>query len=284
MPKKLTFEQIKNKLPNYIKLDESTYINTKIKARFIDSEYGEFWNRPGDVLYHSSAHPKRNRAKKISNNLKKYGTEWPLQNKEIRFRIEQTNLKKYGAKCPAQNIDIVRKTKETNLKKYGVESAACTEKVKLKQKNTFLTRYGVTCAMHISDSVDKIKQTLLFKYGVDWNSKDLTTALKMAKSSNKSIIKYHWKTNEELVCIGSYEVKAIDYLNKYQIDYQWQPKVFTLPNGKTYRPDLHIPSRYLWIEIKGYFRDDAEDKWNWFHENYNSELWDTKRLKELGIL
>ena len=40
-----------------------------------------------------------------------------------------------------------------------------------------------------------------------------------------------------------------------------------------------------WIEIKGYFRDDAKEKWEWFCSKYpSSELWDQKRLKEIGIL
>jgi len=56
--KKLTVDQIKKRLPSHITLDESTYINTKAKTRFIDSEYGEFWTRASSVLKGSN-HPKR---------------------------------------------------------------------------------------------------------------------------------------------------------------------------------------------------------------------------------
>jgi hypothetical protein len=58
-----------------------------------------------------------------------------------------------------------------------------------------------------------------------------------------------------------------------------------MPDGRTYRPDLYLTKERKWIEIKGYFYDDAEEKWNWFHETYpNSELWNEKKLKEMRIL
>jgi len=70
-----------------------------------------------------------------------------------------------------------------------------------------------------------------------------------------------------------------------KIDYNWQPQIFTMPNGKTYRPDLYLPDSDVWIEIKGYFRKDAKIKWDWFHKEHpNSELWNEEKLKEMKIL
>ena len=58
-----------------------------------------------------------------------------------------------------------------------------------------------------------------------------------------------------------------------------------MPDGKTYRPDLYLFSTRKWIEIKGYFRKDAEEKWNWFQTiKPNSELWNESKLKKMGIL
>lgn len=57
-----------------------------------------------------------------------------------------------------------------------------------------------------------------------------------------------------------------------------------MPDNKTYRPDCYLINKNLWIEIKGYFRNDAREKWDWFHEKYpNSELWNKKALKGIGI-
>lgn len=132
---------------------------------------------------------------------------------------------------------------------------------------------------------DKIKATLLRKYGVEYLSQHKEIGLKMAKSSNNCIIKNHWKTGEELVCQASYESKTVDYLNNNKTEFDWQPKTFKMPNGKTYRPDLFLINENKWIEIKGFMRKDAQEKWDWFQSQYpNSELWDKSKLKSLGIL
>ncbi len=58
-------DTVKSKLPSHVTLDESTYVNTHTKARFIDSEYGEWWSMPYNV-YSGSQHPKRGLESKIS--------------------------------------------------------------------------------------------------------------------------------------------------------------------------------------------------------------------------
>ena len=109
--------------------------------------------------------------------------------------------------------------------------------------------------------------------------------LRAAKNSNNSYMLKHWKTGEEIVCVASYEKKAVEYFNKNKINFRWQPRSFLMPNGKTYRPDLYLFAAKKWIEIKGYFREDAKEKWEWFHkEKPNSELWDKDKLKSMGII
>ena len=80
--------------------------------------------------------------------------------------------------------------------------------------------------------------------------------------------------------------KVVRYLNKNQIEYSWQPEVFKLSTGRTYRPDLYLIDQDLWIEIKGFFLGMAEEKWNEFHSiiKPNSELWNLQKLKEMKIL
>jgi hypothetical protein len=116
-------------------------------------------------------------------------------------------------------------------------------------------------------------------------------ASQAAKNSNKAIILKHWKTNEELVCVSSYEVKCVEYFNKNKIDFDWQIN-FRMPNQKLYRVDAYLHKEDKYIEIKGIFRGRMENaipisklKWEWFHKTYpNSELWDFKKLKEIKIL
>ncbi len=138
---------------------------------------------------------------------------------------------------------------------------------------------------HPNREMDKRKETCLSRYGVDSANKVPEISLKKARSQTKSSIKIHWKTGEELVCQASWEPKVIDYLNAHKIDFSWQSETFILPSGKTYRPDLFLINENKWIEIKGYFRKDAKEKWDWFQSQYpNSELWDEKKLKQMGVL
>ena len=77
-----------------------------------------------------------------------------------------------------------------------------------------------------------------------------------------------------------------NYLNLNKINFKWQHETFTLANGNTYRPDCYLIDSNIWIEIKGYMRPDALEKWTEFHEirMKNSELWDKNKLKEMKIL
>jgi rubredoxin len=164
-----------------------------------------------------------------------------------------------GHWCPVCSIE---KTKETMKKKYGVEHVLQSREIKEKQEKTMELRFGVRHPQQHPD-----------------------LAIKSAKASNITHILRHWFSREEIVCQGSYEKATVEYFNRNHIDYLWQPKIFTMPNGKTYRPDCYLPDQDLWIEIKGYFRKDAQEKWQWFQSEYpNSELWDKQKLRSLKIL
>jgi hypothetical protein len=120
-------------------------------------------------------------------------------------------------------------------------------------------------------------------------NKDLTCSdcarLNSARKMNTARIIYHWKTNEEIVCVGSYEFKVIQWLNLNRIQYTWKPKTFILPSGKKYTPDLFIDNLSSYVEIKGWW-------WNsksYFDEFVNAkigniELWDQKKLKSMNLI
>lgn len=133
--------------------------------------------------------------------------------------------------------------------------------------------------------IDKMQDSLFETHGVLHCMHVKEYALKNAKATNKAVILKHWKTNEDLICQGSYERKVVAYLNLQKIEFTWQSTVFEMPDKKTYRPDLYLISQALWIEIKGYFRKDALEKWNWFSlEHPNSQLWDKNKLTAMKIL
>src|SRR3990167_6210793 len=207
------------------------------------------------------------------------------------FIRKKTNMLLYGNECPIRLGEFQRKIEETNFKKYGTLRATQSKEVKDKFKKTCMERFGVENPQQNKDIQNKTKNTNLKKYGFENVSNCKDISVKQSRSQNNSCILIHWKTNEEIVCIGSYEKKVVEWLNENKIDYKWQSQIFETPfktelgNAKTYRTDLFLIKDDKWVEIKGYFRKDAEEKWDWFHKTYlNSELWNKIKLKEKGIL
>jgi hypothetical protein len=111
---------------------------------------------------------------------------------------------------------------------------------------------------------------------------------KARKAMRTSKILFHWKTNRELVCTGSYETCFVEWCNQNQYDFDWQiPHV--MPDGRRYIIDAKVhdgPLSGFWIEIKGYMSKIGKEKWDWFHDNNmeNSKLLMQDDLKNLGIL
>jgi len=86
-----------------------------------------------------------------------------------------------------------------------------------------------------------------------------------------------------VICTASYEKKVVEWLNKNEIDFDWQIE-FDMPDGRKYFCDLYLKKENKYVEIKGYFWKDAKEKWYWFHENYsNSELWNYDIIRNLMI-
>lgn len=130
---------------------------------------------------------------------------------------------------------------------------------------------------------EKKRQTNTKLFGVPNTSMLAEFQDKAARSANNRQIKKHWKTEQDIICTGSYESAVVDCLNYYKIEYDWQPKVFQLSNY-TYRPDLYLSSIDLWVEIKGRWIRNAKEKWKEFHTKFpNSEVWLLKDLKGFGF-
>ena len=98
----------------------------------------------------------------------------------------------------------------------------------------------------------------------------------------------HWRTTQELICVGSYEVAFVNWCNFYRFDFDWQV-LHQMPNDRVYIIDAFIKTGFFantWIEIKGWMKPEYEFKWNWFHTTHphNSQLWNKAKLEELQIL
>jgi hypothetical protein len=218
--------------------------------------------------------------------INKYGVENIFQNDLIKKKSQQTCLEYYGVDNYSKTKEFKNNFKQACLEKYGVENPFQNEKIKEKIKQTCLERYGIDSHTKIKEVKEKIQQTCMERYGTKNPSQNYEIALRAARKVNHPELHYHWLTGEELVCQGSYESAVVYHLNNLRINYLWQPEVFKLSTGRTYRPDFYLVDEDKWIEIKGYFRKDALDKWNEFHNiiKPNSELWNKDKLKEMAIL
>jgi hypothetical protein len=265
----------------------SSYSTTTSIATFVDAEYGEWKCTPHQVLGRGIDHPTR---AKIKTKLTKQKQGMAYTAKGINDLLSTRHCKLVEEKYTGNVRDKCWFVDE----EYGewlanvssvIRGQDHPKRKKEKTKRTYQNRYGVSSHMLVKEISDKHKETMIKRHGVDNGMKSKEVSLKAARKLAITSIKYHWSTGEELVCQGSWEAKVVDWLNLNQTNYQWQPKTFTLSDGKTYRPDLYLVDSNIWIEVKGYFRDDAKKKWDEFCETHpNAELWNKEKLKKLEIL
>lgn len=322
--KKDTVEEFKAKLfkihGDTAAVDESTYKNHRTKAKFLDKEHGEWWAIPNNVL-RGRLHPARKQERTKATCANRYGVSSPFNVKSARNKtLEHTKLtleevqkmlsNKYGdlvtikpatyAGTRSRSVFVDKEFGEweaivTNvlhcgrshpergkIKKKEAQEKTDWASARVKAKITNLQKYGFGCAF---EDKERMRKIMLEKYGVEHCNQNLKIALKAAKNSNNIHILAHWKGGAELICKGSYEKRVVEHLNKNKVNYQWQPEFFSMPDGRKYLPDMFLVDDNLWVEIKGYFRKDAKEKWDWFHKEHpNSELWDERKLRSMKII
>jgi len=101
-------------------------------------------------------------------------------------------------------------------------------------------------------------------------------------------IAYHGKGDyyKNIYMRSSWEILFAKYLDKLGIKWLYEPKFFDLGNT-TYTPDFYLPEFDYYIEIKGWWRDDAKDKFEFFKKLYPKVkiiIFDKNKLKLLEIL
>ena len=204
--------------------------------------------------------------KSTNTNIKKYGVENPLQNKDIKNKMKKTNLEKYGVENPFQNEDIKNKITLTNLKKYGVEHPLQNEDVKNKIKITNLEKYGFESPLQNEDIKNKIKLTNLKKYGFEYSTQneDIKNKIKLTNlekfGNSMALQNINIKEKSRQTMLKKYGVEYISqcpYISEKQ--YSRTNKIYTLPSGKI----LHIQgyeNYALDILIKLYDEDEILNK------------------------
>jgi len=148
-----------------------------------------------------------NREKYKKTNLERFGSEYPIQNNQIKEKIKQTCLEKYGVENLQQNNDIKEKTRLTCLERFGVEYTFQSKEIREKSKQTCLEHFGVEYPGQSEICKEKSKKTCLEKYGFEYASQNKEI---MNKIIQTQIERYGeiWMNN-----VPSYNPNSIIYLD-----------------------------------------------------------------------
>ena len=95
-----------------------------------------------------------------------------------------------------------------------------------------------------------------------------------------------WEKYKGIWMRSSWEIAFAFFLDCSRIKREYEPKVFDL-GDTTYTPDFYLPEFDCYIEIKGYWREDAKKKFSLFKEKYpeiNIRIFDKNNLLKYGII
>ncbi len=117
---------------------------------------------------------------------------------------------------------------------------------------------------------DDIRRRMLVRDKVASSIKGKLTRLHNLLSGKTSHITSHGKR----VLVGStwmrstYEARFATLLTSNSIEWMYEPKWFEVGDGKAYLPDFYVPYADVYVEVKGWWRDDAKEKFNEFVRMY----------------
>lgn len=98
-----------------------------------------------------------------------------------------------------------------------------------------------------------------------------------------------WYTKN--ICMrSSWEAAVATLLDKMHVRWEYEPEAFPITyEGKqgTYRPDFYLPDKEMYLEVKGYWRDNARAKLEAFTAQYPKKrllLLDKAGLQRMGFI
>lgn len=261
--RRITFEEaekrIKNKHGELVSIKHETWTKASNKCTFIDVDYGE-WNAYLCNVLAGIGHPNRVQQHRHDAQC--------LSIAELQIMVNKCHDELVKVVGPYVNMGT--KCLFTDVEFGNFEA---------------LPLNVVRGCGHIKRAVERRRQTSQKRYGTDHHMQNDDIFHKNLRSQRKHIKAVHWKTGEILDCINTWEYATVKWLNARREDFLWQPKAFKMPDGRTYRPDAYLSERNLWIDIKGWYPKNRQDKCEWFKSVMsNFELWFKEKLIELGIL
>lgn len=96
----------------------------------------------------------------------------------------------------------------------------------------------------------------------------------------------NWTNYKNINFRSPWEANFAKFLDGSGIKWQYEPRTFDL-GDTTYTPDFYLSEFDCYIEVKGFWRNDAKEKFNMFQSKFNDiniQVFEANELKLIGII
>lgn len=148
------------------------------------------------------------------------------------------------------------------------------------KKNRYYMIYKCDCGNIVKDFYSRVKsgdRVSCGCYAREQSSKRMSNICHYNLYS-----KYRWyfikNDGQRVNCRSGYEVIFANYLIVNDIEFEYEPNIFKLEDGKRYTPDFYLVKEDKYIEIKGinyelYDKGNQKEKFELFSKDHNIELY-----------
>jgi hypothetical protein len=192
--------------------------------------------------------------------------------------------------CGCLNDEIVKSSKLISIAGRTFGRWTAIERIQTLSKGTkwrclcSCGKEGVVLTSSLTSGNSKSCGCLNIEKIIERNH-DPKLIVKRMKNANDCYIQIHWKTKQELLCKGRWERNVVGWFNQMKLDFDWQIP-FALSDGRTYIIDLYDKTLGVYVEIKGWWRDDAQGKFDLFKSDnptLKTEIWGIQELRSRKI-
>jgi hypothetical protein len=180
------------------------------------------------------------------------------------------SIKGYSIKELANHYGLDRSTLRKYLKEYGVyeKRGFLTKRCLENKKKSMISNHGVVNPGQIDDHEMQKQKAIKLHYARKgkWsgrNNPNYGNAI-----GNNYGFRGGIREDLDQYFRSSWEANFARILNYLGIKWYFEPKKFEISEGKTYTPDFYLPQLDTWVEIKGYWFDDAYEKYIKFITEY----------------
>jgi len=214
-------------------------------------------------------------------------------NKDVKIEklIEWHKNNTHHFKGKHRTDEVKKKISQSNIGNY--HSDKTKKKISVKMSGDKNPMYGRSVFSVWLEKYGEIEANIRYQKMLINKSKNV----KRGKESNFYGKCYHgkgeWykcKNGDSVWMRSSWEIKYATYLDKNNIEWFFEPEAFPINYNNaegTYRPDFYLIDCDLYVEVKGWWRDDAKDKYLAFKKQYRDkkiEVYDKDKLKKLKII